>query len=163
MDEGKRRLVVLGVLLALSVVTALVIELVPGSASASSDGLSGIGGSGSTKSSGKSTKSPSGTGGSNYGSNGSSGSNGSGAAGTLTYRTIGTDVHMRADATTNSAVVVTMHPFASVITASCYRTGQNILGQTLWFQASYGSSHGWVSGYWLDTGHDPSTGILRRC
>jgi hypothetical protein len=94
---------------------------------------------------------------------------GSGSAGNGTilgaplYKTVGVDVRLRQAATTDSAIVTTMHAYGADLVLSCYQDGQPVSGDTTWYRATYGSLHGYVAGYWVDTGPDPASDVLPGC
>jgi|SRR5882757_3223988 len=76
------------------------------------------------------------------------------------YHTTATGVHVRAKATTASTSVATLGAAGSSVTVGCWAPGQSVVGDTVWY-ATFGPARGYVSGYYLDTGRDPATGIPR--
>jgi hypothetical protein len=133
----KRPLVVLAILLALSIVTALIIDFITGSASADTP---------STATKPRVVTSSAG------GSNGSH-----------IFQTTGTSVRIRQDPTTGSAIITTLGAGGTSVTLSCYVAGQSILGDAYWYRTAFGTEQGYISGYWVDTGRDPAAKLLPAC
>jgi hypothetical protein len=79
------------------------------------------------------------------------------------YVTAGTDVHLRAAATTASSIVTTMPAFATSLTLTCYQEGEVVFSDPYWYRASYDGLRGYVSELWLDTGADPARTDLPHC
>lgn len=89
---------------------------------------------------------------------------GSGAASrSQLYQTVGADVRIRAAATTESTVIFDLQSQGSSVTLYCYQAGQAILGDQFWYQASAGAVHGYIAGYWINTGPDPAATELPAC
>jgi hypothetical protein len=143
--ESERPLPVLVMVFALAVIVALILEAIARSVSASPSQPSAIHPSTGAVSP---TAAPTGP---SYG------------ATALQYRTVGTDVRLRAGATTNSAIITVMVDRGSLLILSCYQSGQSVLGDTYWYRANYGALAGYVAGYWVDTGPDPAYTRLTRC
>ncbi len=76
---------------------------------------------------------------------------------------MGTDVRLRAGAATSTAILTVMLDYGTPLTLSCYTTGQSILGDPYWYRATLGQTHGYVSGYWVNTGPDPAATLLPAC
>ncbi|WP_290052912.1 hypothetical protein [Amycolatopsis solani] len=77
-----------------------------------------------------------------------------------------TSVNLRARATSQSGYIVTIpngYPFG----LDCWTTGETINGDNVWYYGLYQHdenavpvfTYGWVTGYWLSTGHDPAPQI----
>lgn len=79
------------------------------------------------------------------------------------FETVGTEVRLRAGAATNTAILTVMLDYGTSLTLSCYTTGESILGDQYWYRASLGQTHGYVSGYWVNTGPDPAATLLPAC
>ncbi|WIX86350.1 hypothetical protein [Amycolatopsis sp. DG1A-15b] len=77
-----------------------------------------------------------------------------------------TNVNQRAQPTSKSAYIATISK-GDAFELWCYSEGETINGDNIWY---YGSPNveppyrpeGWVTGYWLDGGHDPAPQI-RHC
>jgi hypothetical protein len=79
-----------------------------------------------------------------------------------------TAVNLRTGASSQSGYILTVpkdYPFS----LGCWTNGEPINGDDVWYYGNYFSeynspawTYGWVSGYWLATGHDPAPGI-RHC
>ncbi|MEQ0559071.1 hypothetical protein ABJI51_08315 [Amycolatopsis sp. NEAU-NG30] len=73
------------------------------------------------------------------------------------------NVNERAQPTSKSAYVATVAK-GDAFELWCWSEGESINGDDIWY---YGSPNveppdrpeGWVTGYWLDTGHDPASQI----
>jgi hypothetical protein len=137
----KRPLLVLAILLALSIVTATIIDFISGSASSA--------GTPTTKASTPRTTTSVPLIGS--------------PAGSLSYQTTGTHVRIRQAPTAASTVVTTMGSTGTSVSLVCYLTGQSVFGDTYWYKATLGSYHGYIAGYWLNTGPDPAANSLPHC
>jgi hypothetical protein len=141
----KRPLLVLVILLALSIVTATIIEFISGSASSA--------GTPTTKSTrpGTSTSTP----------------QIRVPGGSLSYRTTGTHVRIRQAPTATSAIVTTLGSTGTSVSLTCYLTGQSVFGDAYWYRATYSGAssddHGYIAGYWLNTGPDPAENALPHC
>jgi len=134
----KRPLLVLAILLALSIVTATIIEFISGTASAGAPAPD-------------TAKAPTSTSARNI------------VVGQRIYLTVGTRVNLRSSPNTNSAIVANMVQSGTEVSLSCYVGGQSVFGDVYWYKASFGTSHGYVSGYWVNTGPDPAATALPRC
>jgi hypothetical protein len=162
MNRGQHKTLVTVVLLIASLITAILIELIDGSAGSASTSL-GSGGTGGSTSSGRSG----GTGGSGGSSSSARvqqvapGSRGVSTSGV--YHTLGTNVRLRAAATTDSAIVAIMPNLGTHVTLTCYRVGQSVSGDPYWYQATYDGARGYVAGFWVATGPDPLFTRLRQC
>ncbi|WP_143264004.1 hypothetical protein [Amycolatopsis kentuckyensis] len=77
-----------------------------------------------------------------------------------------TSVNLRTGASSKSGYILTMpgdYPFS----LGCWTTGEPINGDSVWYYGLYQHdenavpvwTYGWVTGYWLATGHDPAPGI----
>jgi hypothetical protein len=138
MNRGKRKTFVTVTLIVLALVAAVLIDVIDGAAGGASTLIA-----------------PGASGGS---SNGAGGSVGAG-----NYRTVGTDVNLRAGAATTTAIVTTMVDLGSPVTLSCYVRGSSVGGDPWWYRASFISAHGYVAGYWVNTGPDPAKTHLPAC
>lgn len=150
MNRGKRKTFVTVTLIVLALVAAVLIDVIDGAAGGASTPSSH-----STNSGPSNLTAPGASGGS---SNGAGGSVGAG-----NYRTVGTDVNLRAGATTTTAIVTTMVDLGSPVTLSCYVRGSSVGGDPWWYRASFISAHGYVAGYWVNTGPDPAKTHLPAC
>ncbi len=139
--RGERPLLVLLILLLASFVAALLIEVIAGPAWASPNA-----------SSPKPTGPPH-----------SPAATASATPTTATFQTVGTNVNIRAGASTDTAVVTTVRAKASTLRLACYETGQSINGDSSWYRATYGQYRGYIAGYWVDTGPDPAARLLPHC
>jgi hypothetical protein len=79
------------------------------------------------------------------------------------YVTAGTDIHLRAAATTNSAILTTLPSFATSLTLTCYEQGEVVFSDPYWYRTSYEGLRGYVSELWLDTGADPAATDVPHC
>jgi hypothetical protein len=149
MNRGKRKTFVTVTLIVLALVAAVLIDVIDGAAGGASTPSSQ-----STKSGQSNLIAPG-------GSNGAAGSDGS--AGLGNYRTVGTDVNLRAGAATTTAIVTTMVDLGSPVTLSCYVRGSSVGGDPWWYRAGFISAHGYVAGYWVNTGPDPAKTHLPAC
>ncbi len=78
--------------------------------------------------------------------------------------TAGAGVHLRAAATTASAIVTTIPAFATPLALSCYEVGEPVFEYSpYWYRTSYAGLVGYVSELWLDAGADPARTGLPRC
>jgi hypothetical protein len=76
------------------------------------------------------------------------------------YVTAGSDVHLRAAPTTESAIIATMPNFATALSLTCYQTGEPVFSDPYWYRVRYAGLEGYVSELWLDAGAQPArTGI----
>jgi hypothetical protein len=149
MNRGKRKTFVTVTLIVLALVAAILIEVVDGAAGGASTPKS------QSTSSARSDGSPPGA---------TNGTNGSGAsAGAGTYRTVGSSVNLRAGAGTSTAIVTTMLDLGSPVTLSCYVRGSSVAGDPWWYRATFINAHGYVAGFWVNTGPDPAKTHLPAC
>jgi hypothetical protein len=77
-----------------------------------------------------------------------------------------TAVNLRTGASSKSGYIMTVpkdYPFS----LGCWANGEPINGDDVWYYGSYfrvengapAWTYGWLTGYWLATGHDPAPGI----
>jgi hypothetical protein len=75
-------------------------------------------------------------------------------------------VNVRAQPTSQSQFIVTL-PYQSWFSLDCWTTGESIHGDNVWYRGIYTDYQngvpvaidGWVTGYYLATGHDPASPI----
>jgi hypothetical protein len=90
----------------------------------------------------------------------------------LTYRyctTTNARVNVRTQPTTNSGIVTTVST-GTTAAVSCYRFGQPINGDSVWYWVSIDDINtspaswpkGYIAGYYLNTGADPNP-LFRQC
>jgi hypothetical protein len=149
MNRGKRKGIVTVTLIVLALVAAVLIDVIDGAAGSASTPSSP-----STKSIGSNRATPGVT-------NGSGGSAGSIGAGN--YRTVGSSVNLRSGASTTTTIVTTMLDLGSPVTLSCYVRGSSVGGDPWWYRGSFISAHGYIAGYWVNTGPDPAKTHLPAC
>jgi hypothetical protein len=152
MNRGKRKGFVTVTLIVLALVAAVLIDVIDGAAGSASTPSSP-----STKSIGSDRATPGLTNGS-----GTSGSSG-GSIGAGNYRTVGSSVNLRSGASTTTAIVTTMLDLGSPVTLSCYVRGSSVGGDPWWYRGSFISAHGYIAGYWVNTGPDPAKTHLPAC
>lgn len=73
------------------------------------------------------------------------------------------NVNQRAQPTSKSAYIATVSK-GDAFELWCWAEGEPINGDNIWYYGSPNVSppfrpEGWVTGYWLDTGHDPAAQI----
>jgi hypothetical protein len=150
MNRGKHKTLVTVILLIASLIAAIVIELIDGAAGGASPAIG--------------LASPHATSGASTGVRIEQAAPSSQLAdGSGVYHTLGTNVRLRAAATTDSAVVAVMADIGTQVTLTCFEQGQSVFGDPFWYQAVYGNAHGYVSGFWMATGPDPGFTRLRAC
>jgi hypothetical protein len=145
MNRGKRKLLVTGILVALSVIAALIISVIIGSS-----------GGASTPSTTKPTISTS-------PQQSPLREGDAGQRGARKYQTVGSFVNVRAGASTDTAVIANMGARGTAVLLYCYVRGTSIAGDPWWYLADFGASHGYVSGFWVNTGPDPAKTHLPAC
>jgi hypothetical protein len=155
MNRGKHKTLVTVILLIASLITAIVIELLDGAAGGASPSIALA--PHASSATGTSTRTSTGV------RVEQAAPGNQAAAGSGVYHTLGTDVRLRAAATTGSAVVAIIGSLGTRVTLTCYVQGQSVSGDPYWYQAIYGGAHGYVSGFWMATGPDPSFTRLRAC
>jgi Bacterial SH3 domain len=143
-NRGNRKIFVTVTLIVLSVVAALIVEVIGGS----SGGASTPNSSGTKTNSPALARPPNGT---------------TGTVASASYRTVGTDVNLRSGPNTGSSVITTMSDLGSPVTLTCYVAGTSIAGDLWWYRASFISARGYVSGFWVNTGPDPAKTRLPAC
>jgi hypothetical protein len=141
-NRGERKLLVTGILVAVAIVTALLIDVVIGSS-----------GGASTPSSTKTNLAKPGVG----------GPNATTSVGATNYSTVGTFVNLRSSASTNASIVANMSAFGTPLTLYCYLHGAAVGSDPWWYQASHAGVRGYVSGVWVNTGPDPAKTHLPAC
>lgn len=62
----------------------------------------------------------------------------------------------------NSAcTVITVIPDGATVYLNCWATGSSVNGDTVWYDAFYGSYDGMLAGDYVNTGHDPNPAVSR--
>jgi hypothetical protein len=145
MNRGKRKLFVTVALIVLSIVAAVLVELIGGAAGGASTPSTS-----STHASTARLAAPP--------PSGSSASTGSG-----NYQTVGTHVNLRGSPSTIAPVITQLVDLGSPVTLSCYLRGTSVAGDPWWYRATFVSAHGYVSGFWVNTGPDPAKTHLPAC
>ncbi len=79
------------------------------------------------------------------------------------YKTVGTFVNLRAGAGTDTAVITVMTQVGSPVQLSCYLRGTTVAGDPWWYRTTFVNAHGYVAGYWVNTGPDPAKTHLPAC
>ena len=77
------------------------------------------------------------------------------------YHTLAHGLHVRTAPTTTATTVARLGPAGSKVTVNCFAVGKPVFGDKVWYHIVKPAS-GFVSGFYLDTGHDPAPGI-RSC
>jgi len=77
------------------------------------------------------------------------------------YRTLARGLHVRQRPTTAATVVAVLGPAGSEVVVNCYAFGSSVFGDSVWYHIVQ-PLHGYVAGFYLDTGRDPAPGI-RHC
>jgi len=78
-----------------------------------------------------------------------------------TFRTLATGLHVRTGPHTSAAVVAVLGAAGTKVTVNCYAIGGAVFGDSVWYHL-VAPHHGFVAGFYLNTGRDPAAGI-RRC
>jgi hypothetical protein len=79
----------------------------------------------------------------------------------VVYKTTVTGLHVRTGPHTSAAVVAVLGAAGAKVTVNCYAIGGSVFGDSVWYHL-VAPHHGFVAGFYLDTGRDPAAGI-RRC
>jgi Bacterial SH3 domain len=143
-NRGKHKVFVTVTLIVLSVVAALIVEVIGGA----SGGASTPDSSRSTSGSHALVQPPGAT---------------TGVVASANYRTVGANVNLRSGPNTSSSVITTMSALGSPVTLTCYVAGTSIAGDPWWYRASFINARGYVSGFWVNTGPDPAKTRLPAC
>jgi hypothetical protein len=77
------------------------------------------------------------------------------------YRTLVTGLAVREAPTAASAKRAALGTAGTVVTVRCFAMGESVSGDSVWYRITAPRA-GMVSGFYLNTGRDPATGI-RRC
>ncbi len=56
-----------------------------------------------------------------------------------------------------------MSQVGSPVQLSCYVRGTSVAGDPWWYRATFINAHGYVAGFWVDTGPDPAKTHLPAC
>ena len=65
-------------------------------------------------------------------------------------------MHTAANSTSTKIAVI---PKGATVAIACYSSGESVYGDPIWYWLKYGSSWGFTTGYYLNTGHDPNPGV----
>ena len=76
-----------------------------------------------------------------------------------TYKTVGTNVNVRSTPFSGASIVTTIPKSGTNVTVTCYTDGSSVNGDKWWYMATVNGKHGYIAGYWLNTGHDPNTAV----
>jgi hypothetical protein len=162
MNRGQHKTFITVALLIVSIVTAILIELIDGAAGGASTNSLGANSPPATGSSASGSKGAgSGSGSTSHAQTAPANTHAIVAAGV--YHTLGTDIRLRAQPTTQSAVLAIMSNLGTRLTLTCYVAGESIGGDPYWYRATYAGQHGYVAGFWVATGPDPLFTRLRAC
>ncbi len=147
-NRGKNKRFVTLMLIGLAIVAALIVEVIGGTTG------------------GASTPSPSGT--PHLANPADTGADTGAASGpapgvTGNYKTVGTFVNLRAGAGTDTAVITVISQVGSPVQLSCYLRGTTVAGDPWWYRATFVNAHGYVAGFWVNTGPDPAKTHLPAC
>ncbi len=156
-NRGKNKRFVTLMLIGLAIAAAVIVDVISGSTG---------GGAATPNQSSHSTAS--GARAANPATTGSAGSGASGGTratttGTGNYKTIGTAVNLRSGAGTDSSVITVMSQLGSPVQLSCYLRGTSVADDPWWYRATFINAHGYVAGFWVDTGPDPAKTHLPAC
>jgi hypothetical protein len=77
------------------------------------------------------------------------------------FHTLAHGLHVRTAPTTTATTVVRLGPAGTKVVVNCFAVGKPVFGDTIWYHIVR-PAVGFVSGFYLDTGHDPAAGI-RPC
>jgi len=83
------------------------------------------------------------------------------ADGLKTFHTVGTNVNVRACSDANNSickVVKVLKAKGTAVTAVCWIEGSDVNGDNIWYEIQ-SPVHGSIAGYWVDSGHDPASGM----
>ena len=153
-NRGKNKRFVTLMLIGLAVVAALLVEVVSGS----------TGGGAATPNqpgtSGASGVHPAKTASTGSAATGSTRANTTGGG---NYKTVGTAVNLRSGPGTDTAVITVLSQVGSPIQLSCYVRGTPVAGDPWWYRATFINAHGYVAGFWVNTGPDPAKTHLPAC
>jgi hypothetical protein len=72
-------------------------------------------------------------------------------------------VNLRGSPSTTAPVITQLVDLGSPVTLSCYLRGTSVAGDPWWYRATFVSAHGYVSGFWVNTGPDPAKTHLPAC
>jgi hypothetical protein len=77
------------------------------------------------------------------------------------FHTLAHGLHVRTAPTTTATTVVRLGPAGTKVVVNCFAVGKPVFGDEIWYHI-VNPAIGFVSGFYLDTGHDPAAGI-REC
>ena len=77
------------------------------------------------------------------------------------YHTLAHGLRVRTAPTTTATTVVRLGAAGSKVTVNCFTVGKPVFGDSVWYHIVK-PAHGFVAGFYLDTGRDPAAGI-RHC
>jgi hypothetical protein len=77
------------------------------------------------------------------------------------YSTTHHGLHVRKAPTTAAPAVAVLGPRGTEVTVNCFALGTSVFGDSVWYHIVK-PAHGFVAGFYLDTGRDPAAGI-RHC
>jgi hypothetical protein len=78
------------------------------------------------------------------------------------YSTLVHGLHVRKKPATAATTVAVLGPAGSEVVVNCYAFGTSVFGDSVWYHIVKPLS-GFVTGFYLDTGHDPAPGIRHCC
>src|SRR5215831_6005414 len=79
----------------------------------------------------------------------------------VVYKTNVTGLHVRRGPHTSATAVAVLGAAGTKVTVNCYAIGGSVFGDSVWYH-TVAPDHGFVAGFYLDTGRDPAAGI-RHC
>ena len=79
----------------------------------------------------------------------------------VVYKTTVTGLHVRTGPHTSATAVAVLGGAGTKVTVNCYAIGGSVFGDSVWYHI-VAPHHGFVAGFYLDTGRDPAAGI-RQC
>jgi hypothetical protein len=77
------------------------------------------------------------------------------------FHTLAHGLRVRTAPSTTAATVVRLGPAGTKVTVNCFVVGKPVFGDSVWYHIVK-PAHGFVAGFYLDTGRDPAAGI-RHC
>ena len=77
------------------------------------------------------------------------------------YHTLANGLHVRTAASTAATTIVLLGAAGSPVTVNCFAVGSSVFGDSVWYHIVK-PLHGYVAGFYLDTGRDPNPAI-RHC
>lgn len=76
------------------------------------------------------------------------------------YRTLAAGLRVRTAPNTSAKVLVRLGPKGTRVRVHCWSGGSSVFGDHIWYRI-VAPDHGFVSGFYLNTGPDPAPGIAR--